>query len=776
MDPDGKQPEEETDGLKRYFIHIQGIVQGVGFRPFIHRLATESKLAGRVWNDSSGVYIEVEGKETDLDGFLRRIPQKAPPLAMIDSLEWREIPARGDREFQISPSGPATEAFTPVSPDVATCEECLTELFDPNDRRYRYPFINCTNCGPRYTIIQGLPYDRPLTTMAAFTMCPACEAEYHNPADRRFHAQPNACPVCGPRCELRDGQGNRMPCADPILAAIDRLREGRIVAVKGLGGYHLAVNAADEAAVQSLRKRKRRDEKPFALMVRALEDVRRCAISTAEEEILLQSPQRPIVLMQKRDGAPIAPSVSPRNRYFGIMRPYTPLHHLLLAAEDLPALVMTSGNFSEEPIITDNLRAMEVLSPIADFFLTHNREIQVRNDDSITRSFRRRAYFLRRSRGYAPAPVRLKKKYPPILAVGAELKNTVALTAEGYAFLSQHIGDLENSEVFSSFENAIQHMQSLFKVRPEVLAYDLHPEYLSTKYAFSRQEELPLRGVQHHHAHIAACLAENQADGTVIGISLDGTGYGLDGRIWGGEILVADLLDFRRACHLEYVPMPGGARAIREPWRMAVSYLQLAFGSEWRQLPLPFLKEIDSGSLDLIGQIIPRRINSPETSSCGRLFDGMAALSGLRLRNTFEGQAAMELEMALDPAASSSGYPFPREDGLIRIAPAIRAAVDDIMAGKPPAAVSARLHRGLVEMLVDLCVEIRNREEIHVVALSGGVFQNIWLLEHLSISLRERKFDVLTHHLVPCNDGGISLGQLVVAGERQIAGWEEPCV
>jgi hydrogenase maturation protein HypF len=762
--------------LKRLFIHIQGIVQGVGFRPYVHRLATAAGLAGKVWNDSSGVYIEAEGDPQSLQDFLRILPRSVPPLAMIDFMESREIPVSGDSDFRIAESGPSTDAFTPVSPDIATCEDCLAELFDPDDRRYRYPFINCTNCGPRYTIIHGLPYDRPLTTMAAFTMCPACEGEYFDPANRRFHAQPNACPVCGPRCELRDNQGNRVPGADPVLTAIERLREGAIVAVKGIGGFHLAVRSADEDAVQRLRKRKRRDEKPFALMARSLEEVRRIAAVGPGEEILLLAPQRPIVLVEKRPDAPVAASISPRNRYFGVMLPYTPLHHLLLADPDLPCLVMTSGNFSEEPIITGNRRAMEVLAPIADFFLWHNRDILVRNDDSITRSFGRQVYFLRRSRGYAPAPVRLKKKYPPVLAVGAELKNTVALNSGNYAFVSQHIGDLENSEVFSSFETTAAHLQALYKIQPEVLAYDLHPEYLSTKYALSRQDELPLRGVQHHHAHVASCLAEHQVDETVIGISFDGTGYGLDGRIWGGEVLAAGLVEFERLCHFEYVPMPGGSRAIREPWRMAVSYLHLVFGPDWRNVNLPFLRDIEAGNLDLIGQIITRRINCPETSSCGRLFDGFAALSGLRLRNTFEGQAAMELEMSLDDTGVPPGYPFPRQDGQIRLSAAVRAAVEDVLAGRPASFISARLHRGLVETLADLCEEIRSGRGLQTVVLSGGVFQNLWLLEHLSGALQRRKFTVLTHHLIPCNDGGISLGQLVVAGERQLAGLEEPCV
>ncbi len=760
----------------RRIIRIQGIVQGVGFRPFIHRLAIELGLSGSVCNDAGGVLVDVEGAAGSLTSFVDRIPAEAPPLALVDHLEWTDAPSQGRSGFEIVASSKEAAATTLVSPDVATCADCLRELMDPNDRRHRFPFINCTNCGPRYTIIRRLPYDRPATTMDRFTMCPACEAEYRDPTNRRFHAQPNACWSCGPRVELWDNQGLFIPCRDPIEQAGRLLSDGRIVAVKGLGGFHLAVDARNEDSVQLLRRRKRRDEKPFALMAASLAALREIVELTPDAEVLLRSPQRPVLLLPKRSGGPLASAIAPGNRDLGVMLPYTPIHHLLLADSAAPWLVMTSGNFSEEPIIVDNRHAAEILAPIADYFLVHNRDILVRNDDSVCRSFRNRIYFIRRSRGYAPAPVKLSTSYPSVLAVGAELKNTVAVNRGEHVFLSQHIGDLENSEVSASFEQAIQRMQELFEVTPALLAYDLHPEYLSTKYAMNRRGELPLYGIQHHHAHIAACLAENGERGPVIGLALDGTGYGPDGRIWGGEVLVADLRDYERVGHFRDVAMPGGSRAIREPWRMAVSYLHHALGSGFSELPLPFLSDIAPDNLRLVIQMIERRMNSPETSSCGRLFDGFAALSGSRQRVTFEGQAAMEFEMLLDESDDGPPYPFPCADGVIEIAPAVRAATDDVRAGVSAGRISARFHRGLVRLFADLCRRLSAERGIATVALSGGVFQNLWLLRQLSAELQDAGLRVLLHRLVPCNDGGIALGQLAVAAERHVTGWEEPCV
>lgn len=748
-----------------YFIKITGIVQGVGFRPFVHRLAHECRLRGNVRNDSTGVFIHAEGSAADLATFLRRLPVMAPPLAIIDHMDHEELSPENFREFAIIASEKTAGSVSSVSPDIATCEDCRRELLEPADRRYLYPFINCTNCGPRYTIISEMPYDRSATSMAAFTMCPACEKEYHDPRDRRFHAQPNACWTCGPRCRLLDNQGKHLPNPDPVRQAADLLRAGHIIAIKGLGGYHLAVDAGNESAVRTLRQRKRRDEKPFAIMARDIAQIRTFTIVSPDEEVLLHAPQRPIVLLEQKAGSPIAPSVAPRNRYFGVLLPYTPLHIILFEAHGCGPLVMTSGNFSEEPIVTANRQAVEFLRPIADYFLTHNREILVRNDDSVVRTFNRRIYFLRRARGYAPAPVRVPWSLPPVLATGAELKNTIALSRDDRVFISQHIGDLENTEVYRSFEETIRHLQTLYVIQPTAIAYDLHPEYLSTKYALSREGEVRLVGVQHHHAHIAACMAENGVSGTVLGLSMDGTGYGTDGRIWGGEFLRCDLHDFERLAHFEYVPLPGSSRAIREPWRMAVSYLRHAYGSDFRNLPLPLLLEIDSKSLELLLQMMDRRLNCPETSSLGRLFDAVAALCNLRQKVYYEGQAAMELEMVLSPA-DEEGYELGIVDGQVRTAPLIRQVVEDVLAGIPPGRISHRFHRGLVNLMRSFCRQQRTAGGLNTVALSGGVFQNHWLLNHLHHALQEDGFQVLVHHLVPANDGGISLGQAVVAGTR----------
>lgn len=757
-----------TADRSRYRLQIQGIVQGVGFRPFILRLAREYGLSGLVFNHSRGVTAEVEGPPAALREFLRQIPQQAPPLALIEEIRREEIPVLDDAGFFISQSSAGEPgASTLVSPDIATCPDCLRELFDPADRRHRYPFINCTNCGPRYTIIRHLPYDRPATAMSVFPMCPDCLSEYHDPANRRFHAQPNACWTCGPRCELHGPPGQLIPCSDPVAAAAAALREGEVVAVKGLGGFHLAASATRDDVLSGLRRRKRRDEKPFALMVRDFPAAEQLVLFDDTARLLLMSPQRPIVLLPRKPGAPVSPLVAPGNRYLGLMLPYTPLHHLLLEATGELALVMTSGNFSEEPIITGNRMALDCLSSIAGYFLLHNRDILIRNDDSIVRSHRGRAYFIRRARGYAPVPLRIKPEYPPVLAVGAELKNTVAVNAGGYAFLSQHIGDLENAEVFSSFESTIDHLKKLFSCRPGIIAHDLHPEYLSTKYAWSLTRHECI-GIQHHHAHIVSCLAENDHPGPVIGLSLDGTGYGSDGKIWGGEILQANRRDFQRLYHFRYVPMPGGGLAIREPWRMALSYLLDAFDGELPEDPALLLPEPGPEQLALVRQMIQRRLNSPETSSCGRLFDAVAALAGLRQRVSFEGQAAMELEMVLEES-SEKPYPFTWRNGEIDPAPMIRALYADRRQGRTAGSLSYRFHSGLVELFCALCREIRDRLELNVVALSGGVFQNLWLLSNLQSRLEALGFQVLTHRLVPCNDGGIALGQLVAAAERKVS-------
>ena len=578
-------------GTRAMRIEISGIVQGVGFRPFVYQLANRFGLKGSVSNTASGVTVHVEGAGQGIDAFVRELRPASPPLARITDI--REAPAdvAGHARFAIAQSTELAQRSTLISPDVAVCADCLAELFDPADRRFGYPFINCTNCGPRYTIIDDVPYDRPKTSMRRFAMCRACQAEYDDPDDRRFHAQPNACAACGPQVRLLDARSGEVAGADPVRKTAELLGQGRIVAVKGLGGFHLAVDARDEAAVARLRKRKGREEKPFAVMSRDLESVRGYASVDDRRAALLTAMERPIVLLEKRRPDPLAPSVSPGNRYFGVMLPYTPLHHLLLDRCPDP-LVMTSGNLSEEPICIDNREALERLNGIADAFLVHDRDILLRADDSIVRRAAGQTRFLRRSRGYVPVPVFLQRPQARVLACGAELKNTVCLTKENRAFVSQHIGDLENLETYGFLDRTVQHLRRILDIRPDIVACDMHPDYLSTRYADAQTGVERIR-VQHHHAHIASCLAENRTDGPVIGLAFDGTGYGTDGCIWGGEVLVADTRRFQRVGHLAYVPMPGGAAAIREPWRMAVSYLYDAFGGGFTSLDLPFVRRLD---------------------------------------------------------------------------------------------------------------------------------------------------------------------------------------
>ncbi len=690
-------PPNEARGLL-----VNGIVQGVGFRPFIYQLARRHGLTGEVANTSTGVAIHVEGPVDRLNAFQDDISANPPPLAHVIEVVSRPAAPRACTEFRIEHSRADAAMATLISPDVAVCDDCVRELFDPADRRYRYPFINCTNCGPRYTIIEDIPYDRPATSMRRFAMCADCRAEYEDPLDRRFHAQPNACPVCGPRARLWDAERREIETADPVAAAADRLRDGLIVAVKGLGGYHLAVDALQPAAVARLRGRKLREEKPFAVMSPDLDAVRAYARVDPEDATLLLSIQRPIVLLPKLTPGPLAEAVAPRNPFVGAMLPYTPLHHLLLR-QGFVALVMTSGNRSEEPIAIDNDDAFERLAGIADCFLVHDRDIYLRADDSVVRRSAGKTRFLRRSRGYVPVPVFLKDELPPILACGAELKSTVCVTRGNQAFVSQHIGDLENLATYESFQKTIAHLQRILDVRPEIIACDLHPDYLSTRWA-DEQTGTPKARVQHHHAHIVSCMAEHRIDGPVVGIACDGTGYGPDGAVWGGEILLADAAGFERAAHIAYVPMPGSAAAIREPWRMAVSYLQDAFGEGLRELDLPVLRAAGGDRVQVVLEMAARRLNSPLTSSLGRLFDGVAALAGLRSRVTFEGQAAMELEMAAAGDADE-GYPYAWESGppaRILPAPIIRAVVADVLKGVPAGAISARFHATLIRLFSEL--------------------------------------------------------------------------
>src|SRR5579872_6139886 len=758
-----------TQSAIRRRIEVAGVVQGVGFRPYIYRLATDRSLAGKILNTSAGVTIEIEGAALAVHDFINRLPCEAPPLAHITSVTVEDVPFRGDREFQIVASRGGEQARVLISPDVAVCDDCLRELFDPADRRHGYPFINCTNCGPRYTIVRDIPYDRPLTSMAPFPMCPSCRQEYDNPRDRRFHAQPNACWDCGPQVQLWDSEGSALQVEDAIASAATWLQQGAIVAIKGLGGFHLAVDATNAAAVERLRARKRRVEKPFAVMVPNVDAARRfCEVDPLSLHALT-SVQRPIVLLPRHaaDGA-IAECVAPRNHYLGLFLPYTPIHYLLFDTVKFDALVMTSANLSEEPIVIDNHEALRRLDGIADFFLVHNRDILIRKDDSVVRAGNGRIHQVRRSRGYVPMPIFLHKDVGRILAVGGELKNTICFTRGKEAFLSQHIGDLENLESYNFFEETVAHMRRILQLDPEALACDLHPDYFSTRWA--QQQSLPLIKVQHHHAHIASCMAENHLDQRVIGFALDGTGYGTDGRLWGGEVLVADYSDFERAAHLEYVALPGGEKAVREPWRIAVSYLWQHFGRAFVDLPLPFLKTIERRKIDFVVRMLENNVNSPLSSGCGRLFDGVAALLGVRSAVNYEGQAAIELEMLMDGASDAGSYPFAmrKENGttVLGTRSLLEAIVADLSASVSPAMISRRFHNGLVDAFVAVACDLRAHTGIQQVCLSGGCFQNDYLRRRMESVLQSWNFEVFTQSQVPAGDGGLSLGQALIAAER----------
>ncbi|MQA61976.1 MAG: carbamoyltransferase HypF [Actinophytocola sp.] len=743
-------------------VRVEGVVQGVGFRPFVHRLAKRLMLCGHVGNHADGVFAEVEGTRDAVRAFLRALREEAPPLAVVESVRTTELPPTGANGFTIAASPQGAEANTLISADSATCDACLRELADPADRRYRYPFINCTHCGPRFTIVRGVPYDRPFTTMAGFAMCADCAAEYADPADRRFHAQPVCCTACGPRLRL-DLLGSDPRFGQDLLAeAVRRLRAGQILAIKGLGGFHLATDATDPTAAATLRARKHREDKPFAVMVADLAAVRElCEVGDGDAE-LLTSRRRPIVLLPKRPGTPIADAVAPGNRRLGVMLPYTPLHHLLLADVGRP-IVLTSGNVSDEPIVYRDEDVADRLGGIADAVLTHDRPIHIRTDDSVARTFRGTVQLQRRSRGYVPeAAAGLDVDVGRhVLACGAELKNTFCLAKGRRMFLSHHIGDLENVETLRSFTEGIEHFRALFDIDPEVVAYDLHPEYLSTKYALDLPDVV-LVGVQHHHAHIASCLVDNREPGPVLGVAFDGTGYGTDGTIWGGEFLVADLATFQRLGHLEPVPMPGGAAAITQPWRMAAAYLDLAYGDDPPELDVA---RRNAGRWRAVRSMARSGVNAPTTSSAGRLFDAVAALLGVRDTINYEGQAAIELEQHADPAERGVYAAAIADGDPLRVSgeDLVRACVDDLCAGVPSTVVAARFHNGVSDVIARVCARLRQRTGVNVVALSGGVFQNLLLLGVTVDALQQRGFRVLVHSRVPTNDGGISLGQAVIA-------------
>jgi hydrogenase maturation protein HypF len=770
---------------ERYRVKINGIVQGVGFRPFVAGLARSLFLSGTVSNTGDGVLIEAEGRADRLAVFLERLRSEAPPLSAIKDITVEKLDFFGYDGFNIIASN-GKARNTMISPDISICADCAAELFDKSDPRYLYPFINCTNCGPRFTIIRDVPYDRPNTTMDGFAMCEDCRKQYEDPEDRRYHAQPVSCVRCGPGLRLLDKYGNAVEAEDIPGLAGKLLADGRILAIKGLGGYHLACDASDPEAVRELRRRKHRDERPFALMARDMDVVRACCSVDAAEEKLLESVKKPIVLLKKRRACRLPEEIAPGNGCLGMMLPYTPLHLLLFRRdkENLTAcpglLVMTSGNRSSEPICYTDESALRELGGIADYFLTHNRDIYIRTDDSVTRIFRGSEYLIRRSRGYAPMPLLiggavLPDVRPPVLACGGGLKNTFCLSRGDEFYISHHIGDLENLETMRSFEEGVGHFRKLFDIKPEITAYDLHPEYLSTRYALSQAEGVRIP-VQHHHAHIASCMAENGLSGDVIGIAFDGTGYGEDGKIWGGEFFTGSYKSFRRAGRLAYVGMPGGDAAAREPWRMAASYLY-ASGYDITDFSDPVIKRLAAADGEAAGQqrlntvrrMLETGFNSPQTSGMGRLFDAVSALAGVRNINGFEGQAAMELENAASGGyCGEYSYGVSTGTGIYEVdaGKMIRGVVSDAREGAVPGLISSKFHETIAVLVNDICGRLRADTGLDRVVLSGGVFQNLLLLSKCVVRLEKSGFRVFIHSRVPANDGGISLGQAVIAMAR----------
>ncbi|WP_328431059.1 MULTISPECIES: carbamoyltransferase HypF [unclassified Streptomyces] len=772
---------------RRRRVTVRGVVQGVGFRPYLYGLATELALAGHVTNTPEGVVAEIEGSASAVARFCDLIAAQAPPLARVESVHHREMPPVGGTAFTILTSRSGGPARTLVSPDSATCADCLAELADPADRRYRHPFVNCTHCGPRFTIVTGVPYDRANTTMAGFAMCPDCAREYADPADRRFHAQPVACPACGPRLRLVVAQETRLgnvEGAAPVTEARALLTRGAILAVKGLGGYHLACDASNQEAVALLRRRKARGDKPFAVMARTADDVRHLVRLSPAERSLLEGRARPVVLVRRRPHPSNAPgdlrpaeAVAPGSPDLGVMLPYTPLHHLLLGLPGDPdgprLLVMTSGNVSGEPIVTDDTEALERLAHLADAWLTHDRPIHVPCDDSVVRVCDGEPLVIRRSRGYAPLPLSLPLPVRPALAVGGDLKNAFCLGAGRQAWLSAHIGDMDDVGTQRAFENAAAQLESITGVRPEALVSDRHPGYRSAGWADRNAAHRPVVRVQHHHAHIAAAMAEHGLDGTrpVIGVAFDGTGHGDDGAVWGGEFLLADYDRFTRFGHLAYVPLPGGDAAVRRPYRMALAHLRAA-GIDWSD-ELACTTACPPDELHLLERQLERALNCVPTSSMGRLFDAVSSLAGVCHRAGYEAQAAVELEGAAlhAPAEDTTAYAFAlhtseeNRDGAVRAdpAPVLAEIVGDLRVGVEPALVAARFHRGVTGLVHRMCARAREQYGLDTVALTGGVFANTLLSSACAAALREDGFTVLRHHLVPPGDGGLALGQLMVA-------------
>lgn len=780
---------------------VQGIVQGVGFRPFVYRLAHELNLTGWVRNTPAGVEIEIQGSDAGLDRFEEEFLNSLPPLALISSHTSTNIPVGDETNFSILPSGDGT-ADIQIAPDSALCSDCLRELFDPADRRFRYPFITCTNCGPRFSIITGIPYDRPKTTMADFPLCPDCLNEYRDPLDRRFHAQPIACHICGPQVTLLTAKKEKIAGRDKaVIKATKLLKNGAIIAVKGIGGYHLAVDACNNDAVRRLRERKKRDEKPFAVMAANIETARELTLLNEMEERLLSSPEAPIIIVGKRPGTTISELVAPHNGWLGLMLPYAPLHHLLFEGQEhekqgqgsrgkgrenalnlapcpLPldpvftALVMTSGNISDEPVAFEDNDALRRLAGIADYFLLHDRPIHIRSDDSILRVFQGKPLFYRRARGYAPRAVLLPFALQPLLATGAELKSAVCLVDGNRAIISQHIGDLQNQTTLDSFSQTVTHLSDIIRIKPGLVACDLHPDYLSSR--FAEDSGLPLTRVQHHHAHMASCMAENGVDGEVIGIVFDGTGYGADGTIWGGEFLTGGYHGYRRAGHFRPLRLPGGDAAVREPWRMAMAYLYQALGDAAFTLDHPVTRILPENDRPLFARMLKRGINSPLTSSCGRLFDAVAALLNLRHIVSYDGQGAIELEALAETATVGDGlsYSFTiatnNDDPLqIDFYPMFQEILADIQARTHTADIARRFHQSVAAAATEICLRISAATGLDRVILSGGVFQNRLLSEMIYTALTFKGLNVFTHRLVPPNDGGIALGQAAIAGRRK---------
>ena len=749
---------------KRLRILVAGRVQGVGFRPTVFRYARQLQLAGSVCNTSQGVWIEVEGEEAGLTEFINHIKQSPPPQALIKSITSDEIKITGGTDFSINPSQASlsnSEQILEVPHDLALCPDCQFELFDQNNRRFEYPFINCTNCGPRFTLINKVPYDRPLTSMHAFTQCDKCQKEYDDPLDRRFDAQPNACAKCGPHLQLLDVDQKQI-AGDPIEETIRRLKAGQIGAIKGIGGFHLCCRAVDDQAVARLRKRKNRPHKALAVMVASVEEACRYVNVELIDEKLLNDSAAPIVVLPRKSDCALSSLISPDTNDLGIMLAYAPLHHLLL--NKTGPLVMTSGNRSEEPLVKDDAELHSILPAIADFALTHNRSIVRRCDDSVLNIALGKPLFIRRSRGYVPDSIPLALSGKSVLALGAELKNTFCLTRGSQAIMSQHIGDLTDYATYQFYQESIRDLCTFFKITPAVIAHDLHPDYLSTRHAL-KFGDIPCIGVQHHHAHIASCMAENGVTDPVIGIALDGTGFGPDGTVWGGEVLVADLQSYRRAAHFKQYPMPGGDEAVVNPWRMALSCLITETITDPEQYIIARYKNINRNEIAVVAQLLKKNINAPFTSSAGRLFDAVAAMLGLCGSTTYEGQAAIRLQQIADESINDR-YDFEiisQAVDIISFGRMFHQIRSDMIENVMTSVIAGRFHNTVVAALVAQCVALREREALNCVALSGGVFQNTLLLTKLVRALRLLHFTVYHHTRVPPNDGGIALGQAVVA-------------